>query len=136
MPWYTAYSLFFLLFVMLFGIALGFVYRRDKFKKGVILACTLIISFLLVIPIYLGMRSIHTDEIKRVISERGGSVTNIDHVSGNAQLERKSANTIYRITYKKNGKEYVAWYRGVNNISDIHSKDTRKSFEEKWIFNE
>jgi len=71
MPWYTAYSIFLFIFVMLFGIALGFVYRRDKFKKGVILASTLIISFLLVIPIYLGMRSIHTDEIKRVISERG-----------------------------------------------------------------
>jgi hypothetical protein len=121
---------------MLLGIALGIVYRGDKFKKGVILACTLIISFLLFIPIYLGMRSIHTDEIKRVISERGGTVTNIDHVSEDSLFESGSANTIYRITYKKNGKEYVAWYRGVNNFSDIHSKDTRKSFEEKWIFNE
>lgn len=74
-------------------------------------------------------------EIKRVIILNGGQVTDIQRVSAeNSPINRKSSrNTIYRIKYSVNGLHKTAWYRAINNASNIHSKG-KKALKEEWVF--
>jgi len=81
----------------------------------------------------------HEDEIRRVISNNGGDVLKIDKVipedSPFAEDFNKS-NVIYKITYKKKDTEFVAWYRGINVVNNIHAKNPTAlegGYGEKWI---
>jgi len=81
----------------------------------------------------------HEDEISRVISNSGGDVLKIDKVTPEnspfAEDYNKS-NVIYKITYKKRDTEFVAWYRGINVVNNIHAKNPTAlegGYGEKWI---
>ncbi|WP_139489430.1 hypothetical protein [Brevibacillus dissolubilis] len=79
----------------------------------------------------------HEAEINRVIEATGAKVTDIDTVFGDQHPfdGRSSTNTVYKITYERDGATYIAWYRGLNNMSDIHDRPS-KGYPEEWFFEE
>lgn len=102
----------------------------------IIVFISILVGFLIIIPIQIYLTELHKKEINRVISERGGVVVEIKKT----RLEESpfdqagGSNTIYRIKYKsKDGNILIAWYRASNVVNDIHSKP-KYGNEEKWIF--
>ncbi|MFD7522619.1 hypothetical protein [Paenibacillus chitinolyticus] len=83
----------------------------------------------------------HEEEIKAVISKKGGIVLKIERVEPETSAFKNDfnkSNIIYRIIYKNNvDSELLAWYRGINVPNDIHGDNPSTllgGFEEKWIF--
>lgn len=81
----------------------------------------------------------HKEEIKEVISERGGQIEHIEKVSLELSpfAESNKSNVIYKIFYKKDGNEFISWYRGVKVPSNIHARNPtaiEDRFNEEWIF--
>jgi hypothetical protein len=80
---------------------------------------------------YMGMYATgqeHVAIINEKIASQGGRVTNITVVPVDESPFEKSGkgNTIYKITYEKDGKTLTAWYRSINHSSIIKE-------EEAWI---
>ncbi|MFE4569800.1 hypothetical protein [Paenibacillus chitinolyticus] len=83
----------------------------------------------------------HEEEIKAVISKKGGIVLKIERVAPETSAFKNDfnkSNVIYRIIYKNNvDSELLAWYRGINVPNDIHGDNPTARgdrFGEKWIF--
>lgn len=128
--------------VMLVGIILAVVHRNNKPIFWGIIALILVIC----IPIFLIISHRHEntlkDEIKRVISERNGQVIKIEKLDISEitpfKDEVNKYNILFKVKYKVNGSEHIAWYRGVNTINDIHNQSpgTYSGYGEEWIFEE
>jgi len=101
----------------------------------------LIIAILIIIGMglwgYWGLKNKHDKEINYFITSKGGEVVRIEESTfeGSPFKESGKLNTIYKITYEKNGKKLVAWYRAINNFSNIHQV-TKNSYKEEWIIHE
>ncbi|TYP72084.1 hypothetical protein [Paenibacillus methanolicus] len=128
--------------VLLTGIILGVIFRK---KKGAFILIILSI-FLINVPVMLLMTSLHERALKKemaeVINQHGGELKSIDHIQnedtpfGN---EYNKYNDIYRVSYYKNNVLYIAWYRAVKTVNNIHDQDPSPSgggYGEKWLFNE
>lgn len=83
----------------------------------------------------------HEEEIKAVISKKGGVVLKIERVEPKTSAFKNDfnrSNVIYRIIYKNNvDSELLAWYRGINVPNNIHGDNPTARegrFREKWIF--
>nr|WP_239565179.1 hypothetical protein [Brevibacillus fulvus] len=81
---------------------------------------------------FFGMRGAneqHVQEIKQVIATHQGEVQHIEIVSQEDSPfgESGKGNTVFKITYAKDGKTMTAWYRANNYSSIIKEK-------EAWIF--
>jgi hypothetical protein len=70
----------------------------------------------------------HVSMIHEKIASQGGKVTAITVVPVDESPFEKSGkgNTIYKITYEKDGNTLTAWYRSINHSSIIKE-------EEAWI---
>jgi heme/copper-type cytochrome/quinol oxidase subunit 2 len=109
-----------------------------------ILITTFIIIFAIVFT--WGLISTRNDqkkEIENIITAHGGKLIKIETTDGSKSPfvgEVTSYNTIYKITYEKSGQQFVAWYRAVNVVNDIHNKNPSHTgtggYSEKWIFQE
>ncbi|WP_157272680.1 hypothetical protein [Paenibacillus daejeonensis] len=98
------------------------------------------------IPILLIMASMHNDtlnkEIENVIRARNGEI--IEVVKMNEDSERTPfkeqtgrSNIIFKVTYKVRDEVFVAWYRAVKTLNDIHDQKDEKrvrGYGEMWIF--
>ncbi|MGX4584185.1 hypothetical protein [Paenibacillus chitinolyticus] len=92
---------------------------------------TIIILFLLgiiAVALVIGLNALekqHEEEIKTIISKKGGIVLKIERVAPETSAFKNDfnkSNVIYRIIYKNNfDSELLAWYRGVNVVNDIHA---------------
>lgn len=104
----------------------------DSTKKSKII----IVSFLLVAVLvgalaYLGMYETSTEheaQIQQKIGSHGGKVSQIEVVPvDQSPFERSGkGNTIFKISFEKNGKSLTAWYRSDNHTSIMKEK-------EEWI---
>ncbi|MFY0546426.1 hypothetical protein [Brevibacillus sp. H7] len=91
-------------------------------------------AVLLGILAYMGMSTTskeHVAKIHQVIQSKGGEVQQIEVVPKDKSPFEQSGkgNTIYKITYLKNGKTLTAWYRSDNYSSIMKEK-------EEWILPE
>ncbi|WP_139489839.1 hypothetical protein [Brevibacillus dissolubilis] len=106
-------------------------------KKLMIVGIGVISLIAIILFTFTAGGNLHKEEIHKVITQHGGVVTDIEKPSRSSSPfeEYGSGNTIYKITYTKDNKTYIAWYRGVNNLSNIHER-IKGSYEEAWIFYE
>jgi hypothetical protein len=79
----------------------------------------------------------HYAEIEQVIKKRDGEIIKIEKSDKEVSpfKENTRGNVIYKITYKKDEKIYIAWYRATKTVNDIHTT-SRRGADEKWIFND
>lgn len=86
---------------------------------------------------YWGLKNKHNAEINSFIASKGGEVIQIEEsdIEMSPFNESGKLNTIYKITYEREGKKLVAWYRAINNFSNIHQV-TKNSYQEKWIISD
>jgi hypothetical protein len=70
-------------------------------------------------------------EIHEMIDSRGGTIQQIEVVPADKSPFERSGkgNTIYKITYQKNGTTMTAWYRSLNHSSIVRE-------EPAWKFDE
>jgi hypothetical protein len=80
------------------------------------------------------MEKVHNQQIISKISSVNGEVVRINKIEREESPFQKSSsgNTIYKVIYKKSGRNHVAWYRA-NNVLNSDQKATR-AYETKWIF--
>ncbi|MGO0060740.1 hypothetical protein ACTID9_12135 [Brevibacillus fluminis] len=111
--------------------------QNKKFRLIIILGGIFVIVFAILFGISsVVLKSKHSEEIKSKITSVGGSIVDFESVNVNEspfESDSRGANTIYKITYSKDGKQMIAWYRAINNPLDIHHPSS-KTLEEKWIF--
>ncbi|NDI33165.1 hypothetical protein [Chengkuizengella sediminis] len=97
-----------------------------------------IIVIVISVSIVMGFQKLkgkHLDEIDRVITSIGGKVIKVSEANPKSspfEDESDRDNIIYKIKYEKSGNQLIAWYRGINQVNDIH--DQTFPFGEKWIF--
>ncbi|WP_422660564.1 hypothetical protein ACK8P5_08800 [Paenibacillus sp. EC2-1] len=131
------------IFVFLLGITSALIYRKNTGKTIVIILIMMSINAC----IFFTILKIHDNtlrkEIKNVIASRNGEVVDIRKIqiedAGSTPFhdEVSSKNLIYKVEYKKDNHYFIAWYRGVNTINDIHSQNPGRhgmGIGEKWIF--
>ncbi|MGZ0052671.1 hypothetical protein [Brevibacillus gelatini] len=110
---------------------------KRKRRVAIIIAICIVILLVMLSVFSLVVLNIkHSEEIHAKITSIGGEL--IDYESVNVQnspfdSDSNGRNKIYKITYMKEGKEYIAWYRAIKNPIDIHSPSS-KSLAEKWIY--
>lgn len=90
-------------------------------------------AIFMVVIAYFGIQSNNNEQaqiIRQEIAARGGTVQNIIMMPLDQSPFKKSGkgNSIFKITYTKDGKSLTAWYRSDNHSSIIKEK-------EEWIFN-
>ncbi|MFS1512976.1 hypothetical protein VQL36_11155 [Chengkuizengella sp. SCS-71B] len=111
----------------------------NKKTKLLVIFFTIIV-IVISISLVMGFQKLkekHLDEIDRVITTMGGIVTEVNEVNPKTSPfvdESDRDNIIYKITYEKSGTQLIAWYRGINQVNNIH--DQTFPFGEKWIFEE
>ncbi|NRR24766.1 hypothetical protein [Brevibacillus sp. MS2.2] len=111
--------------------------KNKRLKLLIILG----VIFVIVFSILFGVSSIvlnskHSEEIENKITSIGGIL--VDYQKVNVQespfaSDSRGANTIYRVTYSKDGIQKITWYRAINNPLDIHHPSS-KTLGEEWIF--
>ncbi|NGQ96247.1 hypothetical protein G3578_13860 [Brevibacillus sp. SYP-B805] len=94
-----------------------------KKSKIVVLACLLVPMVIAMIS-YVSSREANQEqvqEIREMIAARGGTIEQIEVVPPDQSPFDRSGkgNTIYKITYHKNGKTMTAWYRALNQSSIV-----------------
>jgi len=109
-----------------------------KFKVITLSVIFSVMLIIVILTVTLGasiLKQKHHEEIQRIITNRNGTVLQIDKVKleDTPFLDTSPGNTIYKIVYEVEGIKHTAWYRGLNTINNIHSK-APKDKEEKWIF--
>lgn len=93
---------------------------------------------LIISSIYLEYQ--HESEIERIINEKGGEVTKIEEINRESSPfseESSKYNIIYKVYYQKNGESFIAWYRGVQTVNNIHDQTPSPyggGYSEKWLF--
>ncbi|MGM0715382.1 hypothetical protein [Brevibacillus centrosporus] len=100
-------------------------------SKIIVLAC-IVIPITIGIFAYRGSVNANQEQIKEIkekIAMKGGSVLNIKVVSYVDSPFEKSGkgNTIYQISYQKDGKTQTAWYRAINQSSILRE-------DPAWLF--
>ncbi|MFD0618496.1 hypothetical protein ACFQZR_13595 [Paenibacillus sp. GCM10027629] len=124
--------------IMLVGITLTIINRKNKGAIVIIVLCIFAVGLPIFFLLNNELYKLHKAEINRVIELRGGRVESIQKEESEKSPfngASGSGNTIYEITYEYNNQKLIAWYRGTNVMNDIHAKPS-KGYEEKWIFNE
>ncbi|WP_128896755.1 hypothetical protein [Longirhabdus pacifica] len=110
-------------------------------KNKIIIAASVLFFICVLIVVLIGFTFLekkHREEIERVILLRDGEeieITKVDAVNSPFAKESTNSNLIYKITYQIEKKDFVAWYRGSNNLADIHA-EAAGAYPEKWIFEE
>lgn len=104
----------------------------NKTKSKIIVLACIAIPITIGLFAYKGSISSNQEqvrEIKEKISVKGGSVLNIKVVNYVDSPFEKSGkgNTIYQISYQKDGKTQTAWYRAINQSSILRE-------EPAWLF--
>lgn len=100
-------------------------------SKWLVILCVAV-PLLIALTAYVSSRSTgneHVAEINEVIAAQGGAVQEIIVVPFKDSPFEKSGkgNTIYKITYQKDGQVRTAWYRAVNYSSIVRE-------EPEWKF--
>ncbi|MFC8689080.1 hypothetical protein [Brevibacillus porteri] len=98
-------------------------------------------AFLVVYAILAGVSTVvlkykHSNEINSKITTMGGTLIEYESVSlqeSPFDSDSRGANKLFKITYSKNGKIMIAWYRAIKNPIDIHQPSSR-TLGEKVIF--
>jgi len=115
---------------------------KSQLKKWMTIIIVLLITIIGITFLfgYKTLENKHHKEIKKVITSIHGEVVEIKRIereqSPFADSSNKS-NVIYRVTYKVANSKLVAWYRGVNVVSNIHAQNPSAlddGLNEKWIF--
>lgn len=101
-------------------------------KSKLLVILCLVVPLLIAVTAYFSSRSTgneHVAEINQVIAAQGGKVQEIVVVPHKDSPFEKSGkgNTIYKITYEKDGQVRTAWYRAVNYSSIVRE-------EPEWKF--
>lgn len=103
----------------------------QKKSKLLVLACLIIPVFIGILAYFGSIRANQeqVQEIKEEIAAKGGTVQDIMVVNyEDSPFERSGkGNTIYKISYEKDGKILTAWYRALNQASIVRE-------EPAWIF--
>ncbi len=105
--------------------------RRIVFYSAIVFAILFSIVWLISSSI---IEKKHFEEIRNKIKSLGGEIIQIEDVGYEESPFESSrgANTIYKITYAKDGVRRVAWYRAINNPVNIHQPSS-KTKGEKWV---
>lgn len=103
-----------------------------QIKSKIYLLAWVIVPIILGVFAYFGSMSGNQElvqEIKDAIAAKGGTVEKILVVNyQDSPFERSGkGNTIFKISYQKEGKALTAWYRALNQSSIIRE-------EPAWIF--
>lgn len=103
-------------------------------KSKVLILAFFIGVVLVAIMAYMGMKAsgdAHMAVIRQVIQEKGGELVDGGVIAvplDVSPFERSGkGNTIFQITYTKDGSTYTAWYRAKNQSSIVAEP-------EEWIF--
>ncbi|WP_421617774.1 hypothetical protein ACAF76_009950 [Brevibacillus sp. TJ4] len=104
-------------------------------KKSKVVILAFFVGIILIgMMLYKGMAAggdAHMEVIQQVISDQGGELLpgGVTAVSVDVSPFERSGkgNTIFRISYQKDGNTYTAWYRAKNQSSIIAEP-------EEWIF--
>lgn len=104
----------------------------EKRKSKIFVLACVIVPVLIGVFAYFGSISANQEQVKEIkeeIAAKGGNVKNIEVVNKDNSPFDKSGkgNTIYKISYEKDGKMRVAWYRALNQSSIIRE-------EPAWIY--
>ncbi|MCM3748095.1 hypothetical protein M3223_12095 [Paenibacillus pasadenensis] len=138
------------------------IFRKTGSKTvGIIVVSCLIFGIIFLTISTLVTNHMAKNEIKRIISAKGGKVLNIQKVELekspflDTMNSRKDTggiypNKFYKIDYMMDNKKAVAWYRAVNGIFTIRGKTTDiydeaikekpenkeriRRYGERWIF--
>lgn len=114
-----------------------FLDRRRTGTAETFATVTLILVGTVALAGYATLKIKIANEICRVIDALEGSVIKSETVRlSDSPFDRSgSGNAIYKITYRKAGGEFVAWYRSILNPINIH-ENAVTDYDEKWIFEE
>lgn len=93
---------------------------------AIVISLAVAFAYLISLLIKKSIIRAHTNEINRVINEKGGEVLTID-------IDVQSNFTHYNIKYKMNGKMYYAEYLASKTINNVHVK-ARFGRGEEWTF--
>lgn len=111
--------------------------KNRRLKITIILGAIFVVVFLILFGAFsVIVNSKHSDEIKNKITSIGGNLVDYQKINVKESpfdSNSRGANTIYKITYVKEGKQMIAWYRAINNPVDIH-QPASGTLGEKWIF--
>lgn len=114
--------------------------NKTRRRRIALIIASVIVTFLVVLTItsIIVLNVKHGEEINSKITNLGGELITYESVDvQNSPFDSDSngRNKIFRITYTKGGKEYIAWYRAVKNPFNIHSPAST-SLPEKWIIDQ
>lgn len=101
-------------------------------KSKIVVLSIVIVPILIGILAYIGSVNGNREqvqEITEVIAARGGILQKLEVVKfEDSPFERSGkGNTIFKISYQKDGKTLTAWYRSLNQSSIVRE-------EPAWIF--
>ncbi|WP_052487858.1 hypothetical protein [Gordoniibacillus kamchatkensis] len=113
-----------------------FLERKRTGTIETVVTVTLVLLGTVALAGYAALQIKISGDINQAIAAHDGAVIQSEAVTpGESPFGQSGGNVVFRVTYAKAGREYVAWYRPEESTNETYDNATGDG-REKWVFEE